>query len=126
MQLKELVGVYHANGGLKGEVAYVVGKFVGTAHCALCDITHSPVRRKPQWDRMVAQLGIPFTLLHLNELDPQLAAACADIGSPVVFGREADGSLTVLLRPDDLELGGSVENFQQVLQAAITEAGYVG
>lgn len=52
--VRRLVGVYHANGGLRGEVAYVVGKFLGTAHFALCDITHSPVRRKPAWDAMVS------------------------------------------------------------------------
>lgn len=39
-------GIYNADGGLVGEVRYVVGHLLGTAECALCDITHSPVRRK--------------------------------------------------------------------------------
>ena len=57
--LHEIVGVYHADGGPIGEARYVIGKLLGTAHCALCDITHSPVRRKREWDRMVAELGLP-------------------------------------------------------------------
>ena len=44
-----LWGVYHANGGLVGELTYVIGKLRGTAHCGLCDITHGSVRVKPGW-----------------------------------------------------------------------------
>src|SRR6478609_4856955 len=51
-----LVGVYDADGGLLGEAAYAWGKARGTRHCALCDITHSPWRRKPAWDAMAAEL----------------------------------------------------------------------
>ena len=41
----ELVGVYHADGGLLGELRYAYGKVRGTAHCSLCDITHATVWR---------------------------------------------------------------------------------
>ena len=85
--LDGLVGVYHADGGPIGEAKYVIGKLMGTAHCALCDITHSPVRRKPAWDRMVAELGAPLELLHLNEMPPAIAAATTRHGSPAVFAR---------------------------------------
>jgi len=30
------VGVYHADGGLRGETAYILGKITGTVHCGLC------------------------------------------------------------------------------------------
>ena len=70
----------------------MIGKLMGTAHCALCDITHSPIRRKPAWDRMVAAIGVPFELLHLNEMPPAIAAATALHGSPVVIARLPDGS----------------------------------
>ena len=62
-----LWGVYHADGGLLGELAYVVGKLRGTAHCGLCDITHGSVRVKPEWKTLEASLDIPFKLVHLNE-----------------------------------------------------------
>jgi hypothetical protein len=86
----------------------------------LCDITHSPVRRKPDWDRMVAGLGVPFQLLHLNEMAPDVAAATARVGSPVVLARLSDGTIEPVLRADELEeLGGSVEAFAAALHAAL-------
>jgi hypothetical protein len=118
--LDGLVGVYHADGGPIGEAKYVIGKLMGTAHCALCDITHSPVRRKPAWDRMVAELGVPFTLLHLNEMPPEIAAATARHGSPAVFARFSNGTVEPVLLPAGLEiLGGSVDAFSAALRAAL-------
>lgn len=115
-----LVGVYHADGGLAGEARYVIGKLLGTAHCGLCDITHSPVRRKPEWDAMVARLGLPFALLHLNELPDDVAAAVAIHGSPVVLARRADGSVDLLLGPEPLDrLGGSVAAFESAARTAL-------
>jgi len=120
--ITELIGVYHADGGLAGEARYVIGKLLDTAHCALCDITHSPVRRKPAWDAMVARVGVPFRLLHLNELTDELAGAVAGSGSPVVLQRTAD-RLSVLLGPDELEtLGGSVDAFEQAVRTALNRA----
>ena len=74
----EYVGVYHADGGVRGELTYMVVHLTGTVHCALCDITHSLVRRKPAWDAMVARLRVPFRPLHRNEMPPDVAAAVAD------------------------------------------------
>lgn len=39
----ELIGVYNADGGLFGELRYLVGNARGTAHCALCNIAHDSV-----------------------------------------------------------------------------------
>lgn len=115
-RITELLGIYHADGGVVGEAKYVIGKMLGTAHCALCDITHSPVRRKPAWDAMVARIGVPFTLLHLNELSEDVAGVVAEAGSPVVLQRTADG-MSVLLGSETLEtLGGSVDAFEHALR----------
>lgn len=115
--ITELIGVYHADGGVVGEAKYVIGKLLGTAHCALCDITHSPVRRKPAWDAMVARLGVPFRLVHLNEMTAEVAAAVGRSGSPVVLQRSPDG-LSVLLGPEALDaLGGSVDAFEQAVRS---------
>lgn len=123
--ITELIGVYHADGGALGEAKYVFGKLLGTAHCALCDITHSPIRRKPAWDAMVAGLGAPFTLLHLNEMPPDVAAAVTESGSPVVLARVAGGGLAVALSPQELDdLGGSIEAFSSALTASATQQGW--
>lgn len=123
-RFSELLGVYHADSGLAGEARYILGKLFGTAHCALCDITHSPVRRKPAWDQMVARLGIPVTLLHLNELPSDVAAAVATTGTPVVLGVRPDGGLEPLLTPEQLEgMSGSVDEFEAALHQALAASG---
>ena len=119
-----LVGVYRAEGSLRGELAYLVGKVLGTAHCALCDITHSPVRRKAAWDRMVQGLGVPFDLVHLDERDAATAAVVTGWDdSPAVLA-EIDGRLVRVLGPDDLEAASAdVERFERILREALDRVG---
>ncbi len=114
--ISELIGVYRADGGFIGEARYVVGRFVGRAHCSLCDVTHSPFRRKREWDRMVEQLGVPFTLLHLNEMPADVSMAVSRTDAPVVLARTAGGRLSELLGPAELEsVAGSVASFHSTL-----------
>ena len=72
--IHRLTGAYHADGGLRGELAYAIGRIRGTAHCALCEVTHRGLRPKREWTSLAADLGVPFDLVHLNErtrlLDP--------------------------------------------------------
>ncbi|MGR0218335.1 hypothetical protein [Agromyces sp. ZXT2-6] len=112
------LGVYDADGGLVGELTYVVGHLLGRAECALCDITHS-WRRKPEWDDLVARLDLPFELAHRNEVtDAAALAVIAEAGLPVVLGRDAAGSWHPVLRRADLErAGGSVAEFERLLGA---------
>jgi hypothetical protein len=117
----ELIGVYHADGGIVGELRYVIGKARGNAHCALCDITHGSVRRKRQWDDTCRSFDIPIRLVHLNERSAEETAACS-LGTPTVLARWADGNVTALLGPADLELGGSVPAFFAQLDQALTSS----
>ncbi len=115
----ELIGIYHADGGLVGEATYVIGHLLGRTHCALCDITHSPFRRKPAWDAMVQRLGVEFRLLHRNEVDADVRQLLNAHETPLVLARTDAGSLEVLLEPQDLELSGSVTDFEQCLREAL-------
>jgi hypothetical protein len=109
-------GVYNADGGIVGEVRYVIGHLLGTAECALCDITHSPVRRKPEWDRMLARLGVPFAALHRNELDAPLLAAIGTTPLPAVFAHHLDGTITIAISAERLDsMGGSVREFENAI-----------
>ena len=121
----EVLGVYDADGGVRGELTYVVGHLLGRTECALCDITHSPVRRKPEWDAMASRLPVPVRLVHRNEVTPPNAAAWASSGSPSCSRPRATGEHHVLLAPDDLAaLDGSVEAFDTALRdALVTVAG---
>jgi hypothetical protein len=120
--ITEYVGVYHADGGIVGEAKYVVGHLLGRVHCALCDITHSPVRRKKAWDQLVAELGVPFRLYHLNEMPPDVADVVAQVGSPVVLAR-SERALHVLFDRDALAaMDGSVPGFAQALRSVGSES----
>ena len=62
-----LVGVYDAEGSLRGELTYWVGARLGRAHCALCDITHSTFRERDSWRRCRSGLPVPFTTFHRDD-----------------------------------------------------------
>ena len=124
-RVAEIVGVYRADGGVRGELAYVVGRLLGGAHCSLCDITHATVRRKPDWDALVRRLGVPVTLLHLNEMPPEVAALVARTTSPVVLVRDGDRLLEMLLDASGLDaLGGSVAGFEAAVRDALARRGW--
>ena len=94
-----LAGIYNADGTLRGELAYVVGKVTGRAHCELCDITHGAVRRKRSWDAACAASGLEIELLHRDEADAhQLHAAGALPAVVADLGR----GWTLVAGPDDL------------------------
>lgn len=113
-----ILGVYNANGGLVGEVRYIVGHLLGTTSCALCDITHSPIRRKREWDALVAELGIHVDLRHLNELDERESAAVGE-QAPIVLV-ERNGMLEPLLDAAQLDaLDGSVSAFGVAVRDAL-------
>ena len=116
----EVVGVYDADHTLVGEVAYVVGKLLGRRHCALCDVTHSPVRRKREWDALVASSQVPLRAVHRDERDAALRAATPVL--PAVVGRTADGGWVTLLDAGALETaGGSVAAFAALLRGALEQ-----
>ncbi len=119
VSIRGIVGVYHADGGVMGELRYVLGKARGTVHCALCDITHSTVRRKTAWDDACRTFPHPIRLVHLNERSPEEVAACT-LGTPTVLVSFADGTYLALMGPDDLELDGSVSAFFSALDLAIS------
>ena len=99
--IRELIGVYDADGTPWGELRYVVGKRFGRAHCALCDITHGLVREKDEWKACRASLPVPFTAVHRDEMEADVAAA---VGStlPAVVAR-GEGGAVMLLGPEELD-----------------------
>lgn len=114
-----IVGVYNADGGVAGELRYVAGHLIGRAHCSLCDVTHSPVRRKRQWDEMVQTLPMEFALLHRNELSPKLQSYVSGHALPLVV-LERDAEVSVLLTDEQISrCGGDVDAFESALRAVL-------
>jgi hypothetical protein len=117
-----LVEVYDADGGLAGEVRYVVGHLLGRTECALCDITHSPVRRKRSWDRVVAELPVPMSAVHRNELPPELVDVVEPTRLPAVYAVGADGAAAELIGRGELAaLDGSVERFADLVRERLAQ-----
>ena len=121
--MARLIGIYNADGGLRGEIAYLLGHMVGTAECALCDITHSPFRKKRAWkemeERLVEELGHEMVLRHRNETTEAEAKASAG-REPCVLIEGDDGNLSMIVDWNDLRVAdGSVEVFERILRSKL-------
>ena len=115
----ELVGVYHADGSLMGELRYVWGKIRGTVHCALCDITHGSIREKATFRSYRERLSIPLRNVHLDERDPGVQAA-TDGKTPCVVGRTVGGEWEMVMDREALEeCASSVSQFEQRLNECL-------
>jgi hypothetical protein len=118
--ITRLIGIYNADGGIVGEARYVVGHLLGLTSCSLCDITHSPIRRKPEWDAMVRSLDVPLTVLHRNELSPELTLWAGSLTLPLVVGLSESGSFSRVLDSESLAAtNGSVTAFRSILIEAL-------
>jgi hypothetical protein len=118
--IEELVGVYDADGGVVGEVRYVVGHLLGRTECALCEITHARVRRKKAWARLVHDLPVPLVAVHRDELPAPLSGVVVPHRLPAVYAVHTDGSASELVGPDELTaLDGSVDRFADLVRARL-------
>jgi hypothetical protein len=120
MEIRRLIGVYRADGGLRGELRYLAGHYLRGESCSLCEITHGTVRRKPAWDQAIACLTVPFDLRHLNELEPDLRAYVGDDAAMVVAEAPA-GYVTLLSNAELATVHGDVTAFMTLLQERIGE-----
>jgi hypothetical protein len=100
-RVDRLVGVYHAEGSLRGELSYWIGARLGRAHCALCDITHGSFRMKEQWRECRARLPVEFETVHLDERPADLVTL-TDGHTPCVVA-SVDGAWVMVLGPDELD-----------------------
>ena len=122
MKLLRLIGVYDANGTLRGELAYWVGARLGRTHCSLCEITHGLVRERSDWKSCKEGIAVPFDTYHRNDQPSSVCSATGDT-APVVVAETTSG-ITLLLGPTELDAcGGSVEQLIELIEAAVLEKG---
>ena len=113
-----LVGVYDANGTIRGELAYWFGARLGRAHCSLCGITHGLVRERQEWKACRAGLPVPFQTYHRDDQPAEVRAALGN-AAPAVVAETTDG-FTLLLGPADLDsCGGSIERLTSAIESAV-------
>ena len=118
-----LVGVYNADGGIVGELKYFFGHLIGIAKCELCDVTHSPIRRKVSFDKLAqdlnAEFGLEIDLKHLNERT-ELEIRASSGQEPCVLAQYADGSLGMFLDRAELAMvKGDVAKFEGLVRARL-------
>lgn len=119
----KLIGVYKADGGIIGELSYFLGHLVGLRECNLCDITHSPIKKKSEFKKFEASLleqhGIEMKLVHMNErTEAELAASKGR--EPCVLLQYPDGSISMFLDYVELKAaGGSVESFAKLVESRL-------
>ena len=117
-----LIGVYNADGTVRGELSYWINARRGRAHCALCDITHGPVRWRPEWKACVSTLPIPFDTYHRNDQPVAVRAVVGDL-TPAVVAETAAGHV-LLLGPAELEAcGGSIAALMAAVEQRATSVG---
>jgi hypothetical protein len=120
--ITRLIGVYAAEGTLRGEVAYWVGARLGRAHCSLCDITHGLFTESKEWQACKIGLPVPFDTYHRNDQPDSVRAATGNV-DPVVVAETSTGVL-VLVGPTELDAcGGSPEKLVAAIEAGVARLG---
>lgn len=114
-----LIGIYKADGGVIGELSYFFGHLIGVRSCSLCDISHSPVKKKSAFKKLEQELlsehGIAIKMIHLNERNDRELKASAG-REPCMLLEYPDQSISMFLDAVDLKaLTGSVTSLRKLI-----------
>ena len=116
--IRRLVGVYNAEGSLRGELSYWIAARFGRAHCGLCDITHGIARERSEWRSCRSGFPAPFETYHRD--DQPLAVRVVTGGVLPAVVAETEVGYVLLLGPDALDkCAGSIGQFTDALQSAM-------
>ena len=116
-----ILAIYDADLTLRDELAYAIGKLMGTRSCALCDISHgyNPLG-KAEWKRCCAD-SPEVEWLHRNDLN-EVQRRWTENQLPCVIV-DAEGGFEFLLTADDLSrCNGDVGKFNQALMERMTSS----
>ena len=72
-----VVGIYNADGGISGELRYVLDKVMGRSDCGLCELTHGwNAFGKRVWREACRTSPVPIEMIHRDQAtESQLTAA---------------------------------------------------
>lgn len=122
MKITRLIGVYDADGTLRGEITYWIGARLGRRHCSLCEVTHGSFTTKGEWKRCRDELPFAFDTFHRDDQPAAVREATGD-AAPVVVAETTDG-IIVLLDGSQIESArGEPEHFIELVEKAALEAG---
>ncbi|MFM2384843.1 MAG: hypothetical protein RL166_717 [Actinomycetota bacterium] len=118
-----LIGIYKADGGIVGELTYFFGHLVGLRSCSLCDISHSPIKKKSSFkaleQHLLAEHGIQVRMIHLNERNERELKA-SEGREPCMLLEYPDQSISMFLDSRDLKaLSGSVSSLKKLIASRL-------
>jgi hypothetical protein len=118
-----LIGVYNADGGIAGELSYVFGHLIGIRSCSLCDISHSPIKKKSSFKALEQHLleehGIMVKMIHLNERNEREQKA-SEGREPCMLLEYPDQSISMFIDSRDLKaLSGSVRSLKNLISSRL-------
>jgi hypothetical protein len=118
-----LIGIYKADGGIVGELSYFFGHLVGVRSCSLCDISHSPIMKKPSFKalekHLLAQHAIAMRMIHLNERNEREQKA-SEGREPCILLEYPDQSISMFVDSSDLTaLSGSVSSLKKLIESRL-------
>ncbi|MGA0878144.1 MAG: hypothetical protein ACO3SP_03410 [Ilumatobacteraceae bacterium] len=124
--ITRVIGVYDAEGTLRGEIAYLLRRTFTGRHCALCDITHGAVKKRSSWEQCSVEFSARHKVdVHLAHLDdaPRPVLEHEDFRAPAVYLERLDGSVEPLMTAEDLEkCETSPEIFFALLEEALEQS----
>jgi hypothetical protein len=119
-----LIGVYDAEGTLRGELAYWMGARLGRRHCSLCDVTHGTFTEKGDWRRRRSSLPVRFDTFHRDD-QPDVVRAASGDRAPVVVAELAEG-VVVLMTDVRIRLAqGDPDRLVELIEESVAESGLV-
>ena len=113
--INKIVGIYHADGGILGELMYMTGKFFGGSHCALCDITHTNKGEKDLWKECEEKLGVPIIFVHLNERNEKLLDY-TNGNTPCIVGKTSTNYVMLVSKKELEECEGNATALSELLE----------
>jgi len=117
-RVARLVGVYDADAGLLGELAFVTGRVLGLVRCALCEIMHGPHGEEPTLRRLSLAHGIEVRMLHRNEQPADLRRV-TEGNTPCIVAETPRGYEALVTRADLECCQGDVVCLDRLLQRAL-------
>lgn len=120
--IDRLIGVYDADGTLRGEVAYWVGARLGRRHCSLCDVTHGTFTEKTAWKRCRSSLPVPFDTYHRDDQPDDVRRASGDT-APVVIAETSAGFVVLLDDERISSIAGDPSRLVDLIGEAVDAAG---
>jgi len=111
--------VYNGDSGLGALLLDVVKKATGREDCALCEITYSPVGKRPAWKACAARLGVAVEELHRDRVPASWAIRPSDL--PCILKRVGDEAPSIMLtRAEITACRGSVDELERRIRGALS------